>query len=55
MIKQILTRSLLTAVALTLASTATTTFAQAASTGFSQHVQPMGDPSPLPDPTGDGN
>jgi hypothetical protein len=56
MTKQILTKSLLAAVALTLTFATATTFAQTASTGLSHHVQPMGDPgAPTPDPTGDGN
>jgi hypothetical protein len=55
MIRQILTQSLLAAVVFTLASTTMKSFAQTASTGLSHHVHPMGDPSPAPDPTGDGN
>jgi hypothetical protein len=55
MIRQILTKSLLAAVVFTLASTTMKSSAQTASAGLTHHLQPKGDPSPAPDPTGDGN
>jgi hypothetical protein len=55
MTKHILIKSFLALFALSLASTATKTFAQATLIAPSHHTLSMGDPIPVPDPTGTGN